>query len=251
MIPPHPNKISLRRSWHLAQQLKILHAIYRPWKAIHETWNLIGIKIHVLEKSNPMFLTQGKPLKKNKTNLPCSFGAGVARFQIPVLSQPHPTPPSPPSFLWGDNLMLQWNGGLKRVKCRRSLWPLWRWRLWCWGRGVDQQLWNMTWWNSGEVLLYKSVSTWTNASGGESKCKNDGKKSLVRFHHFGVHDMVYKDGSGEQNPGKWSYFTEVKGKVEERTNTLLLCTRCGTSLGWRHLTSLEFAYMNWDAGADA
>lgn len=215
---------------------------------------MIGIKIHVLEKIKSHVVHSRETLKQ-KQKKPSMFlwgrGCQISNPSL-VTTTSHST--KPPFFFWGDiwcsNETEVWN-----EFCRRSLWPLWRWRLSCWGRGVHQQRWNMTWWNSGEVLLYKSVSTWTNASGGYLNVKMMGKNPLWDSTTFGVQDMVYKDSSGEQNPGKCIILHEGEGEgawtLEERTNTLLLCTRFGTSWGWRHLTSLEFAYMNWDAGADA
>ena len=212
---------------------------------------MIGIKIHVLEKKVPMLFTQGKPLNKNKKNLPCSFGAGLPDFKSLSCHNHIPLHQAP----W--HLMLQWNGGLKRVKRRRS----------------QKTPLEVSGSEAGAEVSTNSRETWHGETAEKFCCTNRsvleptpreanlnvkmiGKNPFVRFHHF------WSSGHGLQ---RWKWGTKswqmiifqyislrwrARG-LEERTNTLLLCTRFGTSWGWRHLTSLEFAYVNWDAGADA
>ena len=156
---------------------------------------------------------------------------GVPDF-TPLLSQPHPSPPTPFFFL-GWHLMLQWNGEETSETSSKPLWGL-------------------------KALMVKQrrsfavqICQYLNQRLGRRWNVMMGKINL-RFHHFGAHDMVYGDGSGEEILVNDHISRRWRGRcLEERTNKLLLWTRCSTFCGWCHLTSLKFAYMNWDAGANA
>lgn len=137
--------------------------------------------------------------------------------------------------------MLQWNGGLKRVKRRRS----------------QKTPLEVSGSEAGAEVSTNSRETWHGETAEKFCCTNRsvleptpreanlnvkmiGKNPFVRFHHF------WSSGHGLQ---RWKWGTKswqmiifqyislrwrARG-LEERTNTLLLCTRFGTSWVLREL----------------
>lgn len=196
----HSNSRFLRHIDHGKVSMKL-----GPWS---------GSKFMFWKTKNPMFLTQGKPLKqKQKRNLPCSFGAGgFPDFKSQSCHKHIPLHQAPFFFgvtIWCSNETEVWN----EWNVVEAFDPFGGFWLWGWGRenpptAVKHDMVKQR--RSFPVQIGQYLNQ---RLGRLSKRKDDGEKSLVRFHHFGVHDMLYKDGRGEQNPGKWSYFTQVKGKV--------------------------------------